>query len=491
MSEVHLSEEQVRVQKVEDLRSRGENPYGYRFDRSHSVADLLASSESFGPEVSSDEVVTIAGRLVAKRGHGKAVFGNVMDQTGTIQIYANINRLGESRLLDLVQLDVGDIVGITGNMFRSKRGELTLQIHQFELLTKSLHPLPEKYHGLQDKETRYRHRYIDLIANTDVKQLFFKRSQILHNLRNFLVEKGFIEVETPVLQTIYGGASARPFSTFHNDLGQSLFLRIALELPLKRLLVGGYERVFEIGRVFRNEGVSFKHNPEYTLMELYQAYADYNDIMALTETIVSEMVYQIHGTYRIVYQDREINFETPFQRITLEDALRTYAGVDATADLSVLRHHAVQLGLDPSIPSVRGELINFIYDKAVEHHLHDPVFITDYPWETSPLAKRKRDNSELVERFELIIAGMEVANAFSELNDPIEQHARFEDQVKAREAGWDEAHQMDEDYVQALKYGMPPAGGLGIGIDRLVMLITDAPSIRDVVFFPHMKDKKG
>jgi lysyl-tRNA synthetase class 2 len=414
-----------------------------------------------------------------------------MDQTGSLQYYANINRLGDVRLNDLIHLDIGDIIGIKGHMFRSKRGEITLQIHEFELLTKSIHPLPEKYHGLQDKETRYRQRYVDLIANTEVKDLFFTRSKIIQNLRNYLSNDGFIEVETPVLQSIYGGASARPFSTHHNDLGQDLFLRISLELPLKRLLVGGYEKVFEVGRVFRNEGVSFKHNPEYTLMELYQAYADYNDIMALTEQLISHLVFQIHGTYQIQYQGKDINFEAPFKRITLADALRTYANVDPDASIDVLRAKALQLGLDPNVTAVKGELVNFIYDKEVEQHLVDPVFIVDYPWETSPLAKRKRDNPDLVERFELIIAGMEVANAFSELNDPVEQYDRFEDQVKAREAGWDEAHQMDEDFVNALKYGMPPAGGLGIGIDRIVMLITDAPTIRDVIFFPHMKDKKS
>lgn len=491
MSEGHLSEEQVRLNKIEELKSRGGNPYPYRFDRSHSVSELLSLYDGLGVEESSDQIVTVAGRIVAKRGHGKAAFGNMMDQSGTLQYYANINRLGETVLDELVHLDVGDIIGLTGHMFRSKRGEVSLHVHSFELLTKSLHPLPEKYHGLQDKELRYRQRYVDLIANESVRATFMTRSKIIMSLRNYLSEQGFIEVETPVLQSIYGGASARPFVTHHNDLGQDLFLRISLELPLKRLIVGGFEKIFEIGRVFRNEGVSFKHNPEYTLLELYQAYVDYEDIMVLTENLISTLVYQVHGTYEIQYQDHLLNFQAPFQRMTMADALRTYAGIDPDASVEVLRSHALRLGLDPSIESMRGELLNFIYDKQVEDHLIQPIFIVDYPWETSPLAKRKRDNPDLVERFELIIANMEVANAFSELNDPVEQHLRFVEQGKAQEAGWDEAHQMDEDYVTALKYGMPPTGGLGIGIDRIVMLITNASSIRDVIAFPHMKDRKG
>ena len=490
MLDGHLSEEQVRLQKVALLRERGVNPYPYRFDRTHTIQAVLEENQTLGVEESRAEIVVVAGRIVAKRGHGKATFGNLMDQSGTLQYYANVNRLGSELLDELAHLDIGDILGLKGHMFRSKRGEVSLHIHEFELLTKSLHPLPEKYHGLQDKETRYRQRYVDLISNEEVRNVFLTRSKTIHSLRNYLADQGFMEVETPVLQSIYGGASARPFVTHHNDLGQDLFLRIALELPLKRLIVGGFEKIFEIGRVFRNEGVSFKHNPEYTLLELYQAYADYNDVMALTENLLAHLVLKTYGTYEIEYQGHLLNFKPPFQRITMLDALQTYAGVDPDATVDTLRQHALRLGLNPSIQPMRGELLAFIYDKEVEGHLIQPVFVIDYPWETSPLAKRKRDDGALVERFELIIAKMEVANAFSELNDPIEQHARFVEQVKAQEAGWDEAHQMDDDFVNALKYGMPPTGGLGIGIDRVVMLLTNSASIRDVIAFPHMKDRK-
>jgi len=488
--EGHLSEEEVRLQKANELRARGGNPYPYRFDRSHKIQPLLAEHEGLGIEESRSEIVAVAGRIIAKRGHGKATFGNVMDQTGTLQYYANVDRLGTEGLDELVHFDIGDIVGLTGHMFRSKRGEISLHIHTFELLSKALHPLPEKYHGLQDKETRYRQRYVDLIANEEVRSVFMTRSKTIHEVRNYLAEQDFLEVETPVLQSIYGGASARPFKTFHNELAQNLFLRISLELPLKRLIVGGFEKIFEIGRVFRNEGVSFKHNPEYTLLELYQAYADYTDVMALTENLLAHLVFKTHGTYEIEYQGHQLNFKPPFRRITMMEALETYAGIAPDATIDTLRTRALQLGLDPAVQSMRGELLAFIYDKAVEEHLIQPVFVVDYPWETSPLAKRKRDNPELAERFELIVAQMEVANAFSELNDPVEQYARFEEQVKAQEAGWDEAHQMDADFVNALKYGMPPTGGLGIGIDRVVMLLTNSSSIRDVIAFPHMKDRK-
>jgi len=487
-AEGHISEEETRLQKVSDLRAAGYEPYGYTYDKTHSIGDVVSTYSTLGPEAHSPDVIGIAGRIMAKRGHGKAIFGNLLDITGNVQFYATINTLGEDTYAHLLGLDVGDIVGITGKPFRSKRGELTIGIDTITLLTKAIHPLPEKYHGLQNKEMRYRRRYVDLIANPEVRDVFKIRSKVLHQIRNMLHDEDFMEVETPVLNTVYGGASARPFTTHHNELDQDLFLRISLELPLKRLMVGGFERIFEIGHVFRNEGISFKHNPEYTLMEIYQAYADYHDMMRLTETMISSLVHSIHGRYDIVYQGQELDFTPPFRRLTLGDALQQHAGVSITDSDDVLLKKALSLGLEQSQAPMRGELINFIYDKAVESHLIQPVFILDYPWETSPLAKRKRDDKNLVERFELIINKMEVANAFSELNDPIEQHARLTEQEKARASGWDEAHVMDEDFVLALKYGMPPAGGLGIGIDRVVMLLTDQASIRDVLFFPHMRD---
>jgi len=486
--DVHITEEDTRIQKVGSLRAAGHEPYGYTYDKTHTIGEVVTTYALLGPEAHSQDSLRIAGRIVAKRGHGKAIFGNLLDISGSVQFYATINNLGEDVYAHLLGLDVGDIIGIEGKPFRSKRGELTIGIDQITLLTKSLHPLPEKYHGLQNKELRYRRRYVDLIANPDVRDVFKTRSKVIHQIRNMLHEKDFMEVETPVLNTVYGGASARPFTTHHNEMEQDLFLRISLELPLKRLLVGGFERIFEIGHVFRNEGISFKHNPEYTLMEIYQAYADYHDMMRLTETMISSLVHSVHGRYDIVYQGTPLDFTPPFKRLTLSDALQQYAGVSMTASDEDLFQKATALGLESQQAPMRGELINFIYDKAVESHLIQPVFILDYPWETSPLAKRKRDDKTLVERFELIIHKMEVANAFSELNDPIEQHARLVDQEKARESGWDEAHVMDEDFVLALKYGMPPAGGLGIGIDRVVMLLTDQASIRDVLFFPHMRD---
>lgn len=483
------TEEEVRLEKIAQLREKGINPFAYTFDKSHSVAALRTEFDALKTDEKSEKTVSIAGRIVAKRGHGKATFGNVMDVTDRIQYYANLDTLGQEQYDLLLNLDVGDIIGIAGHPFRTKRSELSVFVTSFVLLTKSMTPLPEKYHGLQDKELRYRMRYVDLIANPEVREVFKTRSDVVRQIREFLHNRDYMEVETPVLHSIYGGASAKPFATHHNTLDQKLYLRIALELHLKRLIVGGFERVFEIGRVFRNEGVSYKHNPEYTLLELYQAYADYSDVMSLTEELISGLVLRLTGSYTLIYQGQEIDFTPPFKRFTLRDVLLEYAGVDMNDGTEVLQKKAIQMGLDISQKPLKGQLINYIYDKAVEKHLIKPTFILDYPWETSPLAKRKRDNPELVERFELIVSTMELANAFSELNDPQDQLDRFNDQLKAKESGWDEAHEMDEDFVNALKYGMPPTGGLGIGIDRVVMLLTDSASIRDVLFFPHMKDK--
>jgi lysyl-tRNA synthetase class 2 len=440
----------MRLKKMQDLRAAGDEPYKYSCERNAAIADLLQKYETLKPEEESAETYQIAGRVVAKRGHGKASFGNILDQSGKIQYYAKVDLLGEPAYHKLLHgVDLGDIIWAAGKIFRTQRGELSIKLEKFEILTKALLPLPEKFHGLTDKETRYRQRYLDLIANPDVKAVFQKRSKILRLARELLDGKGFIEVETPVLQMIPGGAAARPFKTFHNALSMELYLRISLELPLKRLIVGGFEKVYEIGRVFRNEGISYKHNPEYTLLELYQAYTDCEGMLNLTERLISGVVKALTGGYKIQYAGKEIDFTPPWKRIT------------------------------------HGEIKNL---DAFEAETVQPTFIVDFPLADSPLAKKHRSKPGLVERFELIIAGMELANAYSELNDPLDQDARFDEQVRQRAAGNLEANMKDEDYITALKHGMPPTGGLGIGIDRLVMLLTGQESIRDVILFPHMRE---
>ena len=445
-----LSEPEMRLKKLRDLRAAGEDPYKYNCERNITVAELLTKYSYLKEEEEAPEIYKIAGRVVAKRGHGKASFGNIQDQTGKIQYYAKVDVLGEKDYEKLLHyVDMGDILWVQGKMFRTKRGELSLKLEKYELLTKSLLPLPEKFHGLQDKETRYRQRYLDLIANPDVKDVFQKRSKILRLVRELLDNENFIEVETPVLQMIPGGAAARPFKTFHNALAMELYLRISLELPLKRLIVGGFEKVYEIGRVFRNEGISYKHNPEYTLLELYQAYTDCAEMMQLTERVISGVVKALTGDYKIQYAGKEIDFTTPWKRIE------------------------------------HGQIKNM---DAFEAEVLNPTFVVDFPLADSPLAKKHRSKPDLVERFELYISGMELANAYSELNDPLDQDERFDEQVRQRAAGNLEANMKDEDYIIALKHGMPPTGGLGIGIDRLVMLLTGQESIRDVLLFPHMRE---
>ncbi len=483
---VAVSEHENRLQKRALYESEGTNPFAYAYNRTHTIADALALAAGCGPGEKTTHQVAVCGRIKAKRGHGKAMFVNITDQTGTIQLYASVNDLGD--LTHFERLDVGDIVGVQGALFTTRRGEITINIQSFALLTKSMHSLPEKYHGLQNKEARYRQRYVDLIANPDVMAVFQKRSAVIQQVRAYLHDQGFMEVETPVLHHIYGGASARPFTTHHNELNQSLYLRIALELHLKRLIVGGFEKIFEIGRVFRNEGVSFKHNPEYTLLELYQAYADYTDMMALTESMIHGLVVATYGSPTVTYQGQLLDFSLPFKRVSMRDAILNEAGVDidtvSDADMVAL---LVAKGIEDAASMPRGELINEVYDTYVEHTLIQPTFVVDYPVETSPLAKNHRDKPAYVERFELIVAKMELANAFTELNDPVEQKARLQAQQQSRDAGSVNAHGMDDDFIEALSYGMPPTGGLGIGIDRLVMLLTDAASIRDVLFFPHLK----
>ncbi len=488
LPEEHIDEFAMRRSKLRELHLQEKHPFKYRYDRTHPIQEILTLYKNIEGDAVSEQPVKIAGRLIAKRGHGKAAFANIRDQNAVIQLYFKQDILGSEYDI-FTTLDIGDILGIEGKVFRTHKGELSIRVEAFQLLTKSLNPLPEKFHGLHDKELRYRQRYVDLIANPEIRDVFIKRSQIIHEIRQFLHEHQFMEVETPVLQTLSGGASARPFLTYHNTLDMQLYLRIALELHLKRLIVGGFEKVYEIGRVFRNEGISFKHNPEYTLLELYQAYTDYTDMMALTEILISSIMKSVYGSMIVTYQDKTLDFTPPWTRITMEKAIQQFAGINIRQPFNNIKQQALNKNLPVTDITSKGALINTIYDKYVEHQLIQPTFITDYPLETSPLAKVHRDDPELVERFEAIVCGMEIANAFSELNDPIDQRSRFEDQMKQREAGDEEAQMMDDDFVTSLEYGMPPTGGLGIGIDRIVMLATNTASIRDVLLFPHMKNK--
>ncbi len=477
----------VRHEKADYFRSKGVDPFTYNFDKQISSVRILEKYASLDHDKESDAEYSFAGRLVLKRGHGKAGFAHLQDEAGRLQIYIKLDNVGQEAFSDFEKMDIGDFVGVKGKVFKTRTGEVTIKVREMTLLTKSLHPLPEKWHGLQDTELRYRQRYVDLIVNPEVKKVFETRSKVISGIRRSLEEKGFLEVETPILHVLQGGAAAKPFKTFHNALNMPLFLRIAPELYLKRLIVGGFEKVFELGRVFRNEGMSFKHNPEYTMIEIYQAYADYIDIMKLTEEIVSEAVKKATGSYKITFKGQELDFTTPWKRLTLTEAIKSFAGIDIDVPLEKLRQLAKERGVDDVEKLGAGKLINELYDRFVEPHLVQPTFMMDYPVETSPLAKKKRDNDKLVERFEVIVSGMEIANAFSELNDPVDQRQRFEKQMELKKAGDEETESLDEDYVKALEYGMPPTGGLGIGIDRLVMLITDSHTIRDVLLFPHMK----
>ncbi len=487
----HIDEFKIRREKVAESRLAGIEPYPAFYHRESTLSEIKEKHQEEVVAGKEGVIVSTAGRLIAKRGHGKASFGNLMDGKEKLQVYAKEDILGEEAYGWYTQLDVGDFIGVKGELFITRTGELTIKVSEFQLLSKSLNPLPEKFHGLQDKELRYRKRYLDLIANPEIKDVFEKRSKIISLIRRKFEEKGFMEVETPVLHAIAGGANARPFTTHHNALDMKLYMRIALELHLKRLIVGGFEKVYEIGRVFRNEGISYKHNPEYTLLELYQAYADYNDMMDLAEDVISSLVKDMTGSYKIVYDGNDIDFTPPWTRATMSDLIKKFSGIDIKGkSFAELKQEIESKGmhLKPEHSSV-GQLINFLYDERVELRLINPTFVTDYPLETSPLAKKHRDNPELVERFELVVNTMEIANAYSELNDAIDQKARFEEQVAQRLAGDDEAHMMDDDFVEALEYGMPPTGGLGIGIDRVIMLITGQTSIRDVLLFPHMRHK--
>ncbi len=481
-----------RIRKLGELREMGINPYGEPYDITHHASEIHSLfGEKDAESLEKDPVeVSVAGRMIALRSFGKAAFSHLQDETGKIQVYFRKDILKEAYGI-VKNLDIGDIVGVKGELFRTRTGELTVMVREFNLLTKSLRPLPEKWHGLKDVELRYRQRYVDLIVNPQVRETFARRSAIIKFIRDFLEREGFIEVETPMMHQIPGGAAARPFKTHHNALGIDLYLRIAPELYLKRLLVGGYERVFEINKNFRNEGISTRHNPEFTMLEFYVAYRDYRFLMDFTERLFTELLKEITGSLRLKYGDLEIDFSPPWERISMFDALID-AGVpeEVLMDYGKARDWARGKGIDLSGAVTLGKLLDEIFKEMVEPSLVGPVFITDYPVELSPLAKRKPDAPDFVERFELFIASREIANAFTELNDPQDQRERFLKQVEAKEKGDEEAHWMDADFIRALEYGMPPAAGEGIGIDRLVMLLTNSPSIRDVILFPQMKPEK-
>jgi len=487
-----------RLKKLEQLRERGVEPFAYSYDVTHTSEEAKAL---FADDADTEVMVKVAGRLVALRAHGKTTFAHVADRAGRIQLYFRKDELGEDAYSILNLLDMGDWIGLQGALFRTKTGEITIRVARFEVLAKSLRPLPigkeevdestgERivHHGFADVEQRYRQRYADLAVNPEVREVFYKRTRLITALRHFLDERGFVEVETPVLQPLYGGASARPFVTQHNALDMRLFLRIADELYLKRLIVGGMDRVYEISKDFRNEGIDRTHNPEFTMLEFYQAFADYEAMMQLVEELIVTAARATNDSLVLPLEGRTIRFEPPFARLPFLDAIRQHAGFDAGAESEEqLRARVKKLGVPDADKMGRGKLLDELFSAYVEPKLWDPVFIIDYPRELSPLAKPKRGNSELVERFELMIAGREVANAFSELNDPIDQRERFAAQVRLREKGDEEAQSYDEDYLRAMEYGMPPTGGVGIGIDRLTMLLTNQPSIRDVILFPTLR----
>lgn len=480
--------QKIRLKKLDELKALGVAPFGKKFPPSHSLQQIKDNFDEL-----ENQRVKVAGRIMAIRGHGKAAFFDIQDQTGRLQMYIRKDGVAEETFKLYKLLDIGDIVGIEGDVFKSKKGEISVAVSNLTLLAKSLRPLPEKWHGLKDTDIRYRQRYLDLITNPEVKQTFLIRSKIISTMRRYLDERGFVEVETPVLSPIAGGAAARPFITHHNALDMELYLRIATELYLKRLIVGGFEKVYEIGKDFRNEGISIKHNPEFTMIELYQAYADYEDMMKLMEDMVAHIAKEVLGTTKVNYQGVEIDLTPPWKRMTMVEAVKQYTDIDFNLIESdeEAREIARKLHIeDVEDQDTKGKILNLIFEEKVEEHLVQPTFIYNYPIEISPLAKKIEDNPNFTYRFEAFITGREMANAFSELNDPIDQRERFLQQLKEREAGNEEAHAFDEDFITALEYGMPPTGGLGIGIDRLVMLLTDSYSIRDVILFPTMRPRQ-
>lgn len=481
---------QVRRDKLKALQDAGKDP----FQVNTSDRDILASEILERFEELENKDVCIAGRIMSKRGKGKVAFIDIHDRSGKMQIFAKHDDLGEDEYKTILKYDIGDIIEVKGFVFRTKVGEISVHAKKITLLSKSLLPLPEKYHGLKDTDLRYRQRYVDLIMNPEVKDTFIKRSKIIKTIRSYLDNMGYIEVETPVLNTIPGGAAARPFITHHNTLDIDLYMRIAPELYLKRLIVGGMEKVYEIGRLFRNEGMDVKHNPEFTTIEIYEAYTDYNGMMDRTEQMINRACVEVNGTDQIKYQGEDIDLSVPFKRMTMIDAVKQYAGVDFgefIGDTEKAKEVAKELNLEVKPTDTWGNILNTAFEDYVEEQLVQPTFICDYPVEVSPLTKRKKDVPELVERFELFITRRELANAYTELNDPIDQRKRFEHQLMLREAGDDEANMLDEDFLTSLEYGMAPTGGMGMGIDRLTMLLTDSASIRDVIIFPTMKPLNG
>lgn len=494
MSHEELNDQlKVRREKLAALQEKGLDPFGKRFERSGFSQELINQyGEMEKEELANQNVsVTIAGRIMTKRGKGKAGFAHIQDLKGQLQIYVRQDAVGEEQYEIFNVADLGDIVGVTGTLFKTQVGELSIKVEDFQLLTKSLRPLPDKFHGLKDVEQRYRQRYVDLIMSQESRHTFITRSLIIQSMRRYLDSKGYLEVETPMMHAIAGGASARPFITHHNALDMELYMRIAIELHLKRLIVGGLEKVYEIGRVFRNEGVSTRHNPEFTMIELYEAYADYQDIMSLTENLIAHIAQEVLGTTTIQYGEYEVNLTPEWKRLHMVDAIKEYTGADFWKEMSVeeARALAKEHGVEIKETMLYGHIVNEFFEQKVEEKLIQPTFIYGHPVEISPLAKKNDQDPRFTDRFELFIVAREHANAFTELNDPIDQRERFEAQLKEREEGNDEAHMMDDDFIEALEYGMPPTGGLGIGIDRLVMLLTNAPSIRDVLLFPAMRHR--
>ncbi len=476
----------ARLEKLKAFEGKGISAFAPKYRASHYSSEII---DKF--DVLDGQEVKIAGRVMSIRSHGKTAFAHIQDYKGRVQVYLRLDRLGEDKFSEFGLVDIGDIVGLQGEVFKTQKGEITVNANDYKFLVKSLRPLPEKWHGLKDIETRYRQRYVDLIVNDEVRETFIKRSKIIQTIRELLNQWGFLEMETPVMQTIAGGALARPFITHHNTLDIKLYLRIATELHLKRLLVGGLDKVYELGRIFRNEGISTIHNPEFTTVEIYESFADYEDMMDITEKLIYESAKRVLGSGKISFQGSEIDLTPPWQRVTMVESVEQHSGVDflQISNNQDAINAAKTAGLEPKPGSTWGEILYLFFEEFCENKLIQPVFITGFPIEVSPLAKKDENDPRLTLRFEGFISGWEIANAFTELNDPIDQRERFEQQLSKREAGDDEAHVMDEDFITALEYGMPPAGGLGIGIDRLIMLLTDNISIRDVILFPTLKPK--
>lgn len=492
MSELQ-DERARRLAKVQALRSQGRDPYPLRFDRSHTTAELHAAYGGIDAGAEVDDKVRVAGRLMLIRRQGKLTFATLRDGTGAVQLFVSRAVIGDERHTAFDDLDLGDWVGVEGTVMKTKKGELSVRVTAFELLAKALRPLPDKWRGLADVDTRFRQRYVDLIANDDARRVFEIRFATIAAIRRFLIDRGFVEVETPMMHAVAGGAAARPFITHHNALDIDLYLRIALELPLKRLLVAGFEKVFEIGRVFRNEGLSTKNQPEFTMLEAYQTFVDYHEMMTLTEELASHVAREAIGTTTVEIDGRSIDLSPPWERRTMIELIREHAGVEVHPAMPVEKLERIcdDLGVPREKGWGPGKLVLEIYEKTTEAHLVGPVFVMDYPREVSPLARTHRDDPALVERFEPVVLGRELGNAFSELTDPVDQRERFEQQASLKEVGDVEANDVDEDYVRALEYGLPPCGGLGIGVDRLVMLLAGVTSIREVILFPHLRPEAG